>query len=216
MNITIFINEPQGWFLPWAQALNEAIRQRGHTTSLVHEIKDIQSGDIAFYLACTVMIPQKTLDLHTHNLVCHPSRLPEGRGMSPLTWEILAGRHEIYVTLFEAVKAMDAGDIYYQDVLHFEGHELNDELKAAQGRKTLELCLRFMDDYPHVKGVPQQGEPTFYRRRKPEDSQLDANKTLAEQFDLLRVVDNERYPAYLEYRGHRYCLKISKISHNLT
>lgn len=211
MKITIFINEPQGWFLPWARQLAEAIVQRGHEVALLHELEDIQAGEIAFYLSCTVMIPQRILDLHAHNLVCHPSRLPEGRGMSPLTWEILAGRQEIYVTLFEAVKAMDAGDIYYQDVLHFEGHELNDELKAAQGQKTVELCLRFVDAYPRVMGVPQQGQPTFYRRRQPQDSQLDVHKTIAEQFDLLRVVDNERYPAYIEHRGHRYFLKIYKI-----
>ena len=209
MKITIFINEPHGWFLPWAEQLKMALEKKQHEVDLVHDVQDIKQGDIAFYLACTVMISEKKLTLHQHNLVCHPSKLPEGRGMSPLTWEILAGRNEIFMTLFEAVKAMDAGDIYYQDVLHFEGHELNDELKDAQGRKTVELCLRFVNDYPAgVKGIPQEGEPTFYRRRKPEDSQLDVNKTIAEQFDLLRVVDNERYPAYVEYRGHKYLIKI--------
>jgi methionyl-tRNA formyltransferase len=33
---------------------------------------------------------------------------------------------------------------------------------------------------------------------------------LAEQFDLLRVVDSERFPAFFEYRGRRYKLKIEK------
>jgi methionyl-tRNA formyltransferase len=35
-------------------------------------------------------------------------------------------------------------------------------------------------------------------------------KTIAEQFDLLRVVDNLRYPAFFDHRGKRYRLTIKK------
>jgi methionyl-tRNA formyltransferase len=57
-------------------------------------------------------------------------------------------------------------------------------------------------------GLPQAGEPTWYARRRAADSRLDPDRTLAQQFDLLRVVDNDRYPAFFDLRGHRYRLRI--------
>ena len=56
----------------------------------------------------------------------------------------------------------------------------------------------------------QEGAESFYKGRKPEDSQLDFNKTIAEQFNLLRVVDNDKYPAFFEHQGEKYFLKITK------
>ena len=212
MKILIFVNEKNGWFTPWAKKLKNKLEQQNHTVDLLHEAEHITAGDIAFYLSCTVMVRQEILDLHQHNLVCHPSDLPKGRGMSPLTWEILAGNNTITLTLFEATLAMDAVDIYYQSQIFFSGTELNEELKHAQGEETVNLCLKFIEDYPNVTARKQQGEPSFYRRRKPEDSKLDINKSIKEQFNLLRIVDNERYPAYFEHLGVKYVLKIFKES----
>ena len=45
---------------------------------------------------------------------------------------------------------------------------------------------------------------------KSEDSLLDFNKTITEQFNLLRVVDNDKYPAFFENQGEKYFLKITK------
>ena len=36
-------------------------------------------------------------------------------------------------------------------------------------------------------------------------------RTLAEQFNLLRTVDNTRYPAFFDLQGHRYRLHIEKV-----
>jgi len=35
-----------------------------------------------------------------------------------------------------------------------------------------------------------------------------SDKTIREQMNLLRVVDNERYPAFFEWQGNRYYLAI--------
>lgn len=37
-----------------------------------------------------------------------------------------------------------------------------------------------------------------------------SNKTIREQFNFLRVVDNERYPVYFELNGMQFVLKIEK------
>ena len=93
-----------------------------------------------------------------------------------------------------------------------EGHELADELRSRQAEVTLRLCREFVQGYPEIVrlGVEQVGDESFYLRRRSEDSRLDPHKSIAEQFNLLRVVDNERYPAYFDLKGHRYILKIER------
>ena len=92
-----------------------------------------------------------------HNLVVHASDLPRGRGWSPMTWRILEGADRLTVTLFEAIDELDAGDIYAQAELVFEGHELIDELHDRHERalplaKTLlERVERSDIDGPEMK-----------------------------------------------------------------
>jgi methionyl-tRNA formyltransferase len=118
----------------------------------------------------------------------------------------------IPATLFEAADRVDGGPIYAQRWIEFQDHEFIDELRAAQAEATLERCRWFVDQYPHSaeQARPQQGEESSYPRRRPADSRLDPEQSLAEQFNLLRVVDNERYPAFFDWRNARYQLSVSK------
>lgn len=53
---------------------------------------------------------------------------------------------------------------------------------------------------------------TYFRRRTPHDSRVDPHKTIAEQFDLIRVCDPVRFPAFFEFRGNRYKLKLERMN----
>ena len=67
------------------------------------------------------------------------------------------------------------------------------------------------ENFDNITAIPQSGPPGVYlRKRTPKDSRLDPDKTIAEQFELLRVVDSQRFPAFFEYRGKRYLIKIEK------
>ena len=75
------------------------------------------------------------------------------------------------------------------------------------------LCETFVAAYPAIlKDGKEQTRRVelYYPWRKPEDSRIDPAKPLAEQFDLLRTVDNESYPAFFTHRGATYLLKIEK------
>ena len=80
------------------------------------------------------------------------------------------------------------------------------EWRQLQAEATINLCLQWLVRYRELIDTarPQTGEASHYRRRRPADSRLDPELTLAEQFELLRVVDNDRYPAFFEWRGRRY------------
>ena len=99
-----------------------------------------------------------------------------------------------------------------QPQIDLQGHELVEEWRALQAQATLELCLAWFDRYQEVVAAarPQQGEASHYRRR-PADSELDPQRSLAEQFELLRVVDNARYPALFHWRGRRYELQVRPV-----
>ena len=156
------------------------------------------------------MLSSEQLAFHRHNLVVHESALPEGQGWSPMTWQILEGASSIPITLFEATAALDAGPIYLQQQIALQGHELMEEWRVLQAQATLALCLAWFDRYQEVVNAaqPQHGEASHYRRRRPADSQLDPERALAEQFNLLRVVDNHRYPAFFHWRGRSYVLEV--------
>jgi methionyl-tRNA formyltransferase len=183
----------------------------GHEVRWAHQIEESPGADFCFCLSFGRLVPSATRALFGHTLVVHESDLPHGKGWSPLTWQILEGRARIPVTLFEAAANIDSGAIYAQRWIEFQGHELVDELRAAQAAATLDLCHWFVEHYPAsvAQARPQTGAESLYPRRGPDDSRLDPCRTIAEQFDLLRVVDNRRYPAFFEWRGRRYRIAIS-------
>jgi methionyl-tRNA formyltransferase len=186
------------------------LRRYGESEEL-RSAEDIPTGnDIAYLLSCERKVAGPLLARSRHTVVAHASDLPTGRGWSPLAWQVLDGQNVIPITLFEAVDEIDAGPIYLKDSVHFQSGELLPEMQAALGSKIIEMCLRFAEavDISATNPEPQIGQASHYQRRTPEDSRIDPNRTIADQFDLLRVVDNERYPAFFEHRGRRYILRI--------
>ena len=209
MLVQILVDNLGSWILPFAMELRDRLVREGNNALVIHDPKEVGKGDVLCLLGCEAIF--KELHLNTHNLVVHESGLPKGKGWSPLSWQVLHGEREIPVTLFEADVKIDAGVIYGQEVIKLKGTELVDELRAAQGKATVNLIMNFISAYPNVKGVEQVGESTYYDKRTASDSRLDIDKSIREQFNLLRIVDNERYPAYFEFEGIKYKVSISKF-----
>ena len=210
MLITLLCDNSDSWIMKYLADIEECLLEKGHQVEKVQNYENLSQGDLAFFLSCEDIVPEEYLKLNDHNLVVHESDLPQGKGWSPLTWQVLEGKDKIPITLFEAVPELDAGQIYLQDTIELDDTELNAELKRKQGQKTKELILKFVEQYPDIEGREQQGEESYYPRRTPKDSELDIDKTINEQFNLLRVVDNERYPAFFYKNGEKYIVKIYK------
>lgn len=104
LKITILVDNPKSWILPFAKRLVQLLKMRGHIARLVHESKKIPYGDIAVFLSSEEIVSKKILRKNKHNIVPHSSKLPKGRGWSPLTWQILAGKNKIANTLLKRSK----------------------------------------------------------------------------------------------------------------
>ena len=209
--ITI-VSDKNSWINAHLPSLTGRLKRIGHRVRQVHQVRQIPRGELVFFLGCGQMAGLKILARNKHNLVVHESALPQGKGWSPLTWQVLEGKKIITVSLFEAVAAVDSGRIYLQDKIKLRGNELVEDWRLLQAEATVKLCAEFVRRYPDIvkAGKKQRGKSTFYPKRGPQDSRLDANKTLRTQFGLLRTVDNERYPAFFEMNGETYILKISR------
>ncbi len=203
--VSILIDS-SSWLIHYLLPLFRGLWQRGHVIRLVHHPRDLVTGDVCIILSCSHILSPQCLQLHRHNLVVHESNLPHGRGWSPMSWQIIEHSNEIPVTLFEASSSLDSGRIYLQQVIHLDGTELIDEWRQIQASTTVAICFEWFDSYQSVvsSSFEQIGTPTFFPKRTPLDSELDPNKSLAEQFDLLRSVDNDRYPAFFSIRERLY------------
>lgn len=208
LTITV-VAEKTSWQHPYAVELARELAE-GHECAVVASYDEIPPSDLSFFLGCTRIASADVLSRSRHNLVVHQSDLPRGRGWSPLAWQVLEGLNEIPVCLFEAVEGLDEGPVYLRDTISLEGHELADELRAAQAASARRLVLEFVRRFPDVVAEPQSGEATYYPRRTADDLRLDPGKPLLDQFGLLRIADNDRYPAFFEHLGHRYLLRIEK------
>jgi methionyl-tRNA formyltransferase len=207
-NVAVLTSE-ESWFVSYAQKLVEILREEGYQSELFHDHQDIEEAfQVVFTLSYFNLIKKQFLKKHKHNLVVHESRLPQGKGWAPLFWQILEGKNKIPVVLFEAAEDVDAGNIYISDYIVLQGHELHDEIRELQARKSVELCLEFLENYENLRPVSQTGKETFYARRTPGDSELNINKSISEQFNLLRIVNNEEFPAFFYRDGHKYIVKI--------
>lgn len=187
-------------------------QSRTHDVRLISKVSEMSGGDILFLISCTELIQKKDREKYKKALVIHASDLPEGKGWSPHVWQILEGATTITVTLFEAVDAVDAGDIWKKETFTLKGHELYQEINALLFQTELRLMDWAVANFQSVKPQAQpNGKFKTYPKRSPKDSQIDPQKSIASQFNLLRVSDSERFPAYFEHQGQKYLISLKKV-----
>lgn len=203
----------QSWLFSELPKLTATLRDMGHEIQVTSDAESVAESDLTFLLSYWGIVPTRILERSRNNLVVHESALPLGRGWSPVTWQVLEGKNRIPVCLIEAAERFDSGPVYLTDFMTLRGDELLKEIRNEQARVTFDLCRKFVSQYPQIlsRSSPQHGEETTYPRRGPADSKLDAHRTIAEQFAVLRVVDNDAYPAFFELNGINYKLQIEKL-----
>lgn len=211
VKISILCTDPKHPVVPRLQQWQEEMLKKEHSVVLCFDKKDLVGGDVLFLVSCGQMIGDDERRKFRKVFVLHASDLPKGRGWSPHIWAIVNGESRITVCLLEAKNPVDSGAIWLKTVFTLEGHELLPEINEKLFAAELYLMTQVVEQFETIIPSLQSGDPGAYMpKRSPDDSRLDPNKSIAEQFDLLRVVDSERYPAFLDYRGNRYLIKIEK------
>lgn len=185
-------------------------RRKKYTIKYYRTTRKIYKSEISFFISCQKILSQKDLLKSKLNIVAHPGKLPNDRGSGVVSWNIIKGKKNIYVTLFEPNNIVDNGKIIFQEYFRLKGHELNNEIRQKQAQLTFVLVQKLIIKYPRLKKKLQNEKGKLLKKRTPDDSKLDINKTLNNQFNLLRACDNERYPAFFMKNNIKYFLKIYK------
>lgn len=213
MKITFLCSDEQHPINSCLQNWIEANKDK-HDVTLTRKKEALPGGDILFLISCSEIIQAKHRDTYRFSLVLHASDLPKGRGWSPHIWELLAGAEEITVCLLEAEDKVDSGKIWGKITIQIPRHALWDEINQHLFKAEIELVNLAITSFNTIKPIEQDKliEPNYHRLRSPSDSQIDPNKSIADQFNQIRVCDPQRYPAFFELHGHRYQVKLEKIS----
>jgi methionyl-tRNA formyltransferase len=135
-------------------------------------------------------IPTSVLNLPPKGAVnVHPSLLPKYRGAAPLQWSIANGETESGVTIFQVVKAMDAGAIWLQEHASVHPDESAVDLSerfAALGAKLLLSALDVIEEGA-VSPMPQDGAAATHARKiSKEDGLLDWQKPAVHLHNRIR------------------------------
>jgi len=106
----------------------------------------------------------------------HPSLLPQYRGCSSLTWALINGETHAGITYHYMEESVDSGNIILQAPFKIE----NNDTQKTIYEKAMDLGVRHFQEaltlvIEGYEGLPQQGEPSFYRRGCPHDGMIDPN-----------------------------------------
>jgi methionyl-tRNA formyltransferase len=214
MKIAIFCEIKDSFFHDYLESLKNKLKKYDKVSIFTNYNQQKSKNDLAFFISCRSKILEKHLKKNKLNLVIHPSKLPDGKGSGIISWKILENKKKLWISFFRPkLENFDCGDILMQDYFLLEGDELCDEIRAKQAKKTIEMCEKIILNLKRkkIKFFKQKIlRSKFYRIRNPNDSKININKDLNSQFNLLRVSDNERYPAFFYKKGKKYILKIFK------
>ena len=171
-----------------------------------------KNHDLTFIISYYKIIPKKFLSYSKYNLVVHESDLPNGRGMSPLYWQILNGKKKIVFTLFECSEKMDEGKYYIKKKFYFEPTLLFEEIKEKQLKsafKMVELFIKRYSKNKKIKSYNQKGKASYFPKIPSSLSELNINKSIKSQIDKIRTRDNKNFPSYFIYKKRKYKIQIN-------
>lgn len=199
--------------------VNDMLHKWIKKNSATHQVKlartklELDGGDLLFLISCSELITEEERGRFKKSLVIHASDLPKGRGWSPHVWEIINGADEIVVSLIEAENKVDSGSIWKKIKVVVPKHALYDELNEILFQAESVLMDFAVESFDSIVPLPQNNAElsSYYPKRTPTDSELDINKNISDQFDLMRVCDPDRFPAYFKIHGHTYELKLKKV-----
>ena len=191
------------WNEPLAKQLEE---KTGHAFHLITQAEELTyerlqaiSPRYVFFPHWSHIIPSEIHDAF-ECVIFHMTDLPYGRGGSPLQNLILRGHHETQISALRCVARLDAGPIYMKRPLSLQGSASEIFLRAADVVKNMIEKIVRTEPRPE----PQEGEPTIFHRRTPEQSDLSKTNllTLKDFFDFIRMLDAPPYPlAFIEHEG---------------
>lgn len=140
------------------------------------------------------IIPKKIFE-NFECIVFHMTDLPFGRGGSPLQNLIVKGIKKTKISALKVEKGLDTGDIYLKEDLYLNGSAT--EIFKKSTLVIEDMIKKILRNNPVPK--KQEGDIIEFKRRLPEESNINNLKNITEVYDYIRMLDAEGYPhAYIK------------------
>jgi len=150
--------------------------------------------------------------INNYDCICfHESNLPKFRGGSPIQNQIIRGVRKTKTTAFLMDEHLDHGDILIQRNLSLEG-TLND-IFSRMIKNDFEMIVKIIQG--KFKKRKQSGKPTYFKRRKPKDSELkNLNHSKKYLYDFIRMLSDPYPNAFLQVGNKKIIFKFAFLDHN--
>lgn len=150
------------------------------------------------------------LNEKTNFVVFHSSNLPQGKGWAPIFNAISNNQEFFYVTAIIANERIDSGDIIAQAKFRLKSNYTAEYIRKWDEEICIILCSKILNSFKgqDLKGIKQVGEESFYKRRYPNDNELDDSKSLKEISSFLRATE-DNFLSYFYIDGEKYFIKVT-------
>ncbi|MEG0835747.1 MAG: methionyl-tRNA formyltransferase [Christensenellaceae bacterium] len=145
-------------------------------------------------------------------IVFHTGDLPQDRGGSPIQNQIAKQKYDTKICAIRVVEGFDEGDIYLKKNVDLSCGTVDDILKNISNIVFSELIPQIISE--KIIPIQQQGEPSSFKRRTPQMSDLltCSFEHIQQVYDFVRMLDGEGYPkAFLETENFRMELSDARM-----
>ena len=143
----------------------------------------------------------------------HMTKLPYGRGGSPLQNLILRNKKSTFLSVFKITDKMDSGPILLQKKM-----SLNGNAEDIYRRVTINALSIIKSKFIIGKKLlfkNQKGKIINFKRRNPEQSEIKNIKNIKNLHDFIRMLDAPNYPrAFIIKNKFKISFSNSEIKNN--
>lgn len=169
-------------------------------TQLTYDILRENEADLVFLPHWSYIIPEEVYNNY-ECIVFHMTDVPFGRGGTPLQNLITRGIYETQISALRCEKKLDSGPVYMKSALCLHGTAEEIYIRASKIMEDMIAYIVINKPEP----VSQIGDPVYFPRRRPEDSDISTLSSIQQVFDFIRMLDAEGYPAaFLEVGNFRF------------
>jgi methionyl-tRNA formyltransferase len=167
--------------------------------------------NIIFFIFWSKKIEKKLFKNYTC-IQFHTSDLPKFRGGSPIQNQIIKGIKKTKITAFKMNSKIDSGDICMKRNVHLNGNA--EDIYKRIEIIALKMAIKIAK-MKKINFIKQLGKVSYFKRRKPEDSNLELikNSNLPKIYDFIRMLDADGYPkAFLKIGDKKIALNNAIMS----
>ncbi len=203
--ISILVDH-KSWIIKYARLLFQEIKNLNYPVSLARKHSEVKKGDILFILGCKNLLNKSVLIKNKFNLVIHESNLPKGKGMNPVSNQILKNKKKIICSMFNATQKMDSGPIVLKDSFKVKRDDFYEDWRFKQGMTTVKMCLKFLS-LKRIVLKKQKGKPTFFKKLNNKMFEINVNSSIKKQHQILQAADFKKFVPFFKIKKKIFYIK---------